>query len=344
MSKEIFYVGSFEDKLTVCTFDSETLEMDIVNTVPHEHRPAQLCLNRETNRLYTANENSDGPGGVSSYDITDPYAPVLTGDIKPGNNGPGFISLSPDGKYLAGGLYFNGLVELYSLDDDHNVKEVCDKYELNTTGPIFHELFGQIRPRSHCAVFLGDTGLLAATDYAGDRLLIFSYRGGKLRIVSEYQFPAGEEIRHIERSPIFSDIIYVNSESASKAYSIRINEKGDIKVLCECDTYRGSEKNETAAIIMSSDGRHLYVSNRGPNTLAVIDVTGDGEKIELKGELTDTVGYCRDIGFSKNEEFMLTASMFENRVYLHRMDRSTGMPVYTGKYITVGTPTNVTFI
>ncbi len=345
MSEYIFYVGSFEDRLTVCSFNDQTLEIKELSSIKHDHRPAQLYMNRAKTILYTANENSDGPGGVSSYDISNPLKPVLTGDIKPGNHGPGFVSLTKDEKYLVGASFFDGVAELFSLDENGAVKELVDSYQFTTTGTSKKDgTFGQGTPRCHCSFALKNSNLIAITDYSGDRLVCFEIKDGKLLLKSELDFKKGSAVRHITDCPYRDDLYYVLTEYGSELYSIKIDENGNMTVLDCCSTIENNSKNNsTAAIHTTKDGKYLYITNRGFDNIAVFEMHKNGEKLERIGFVRVGVGYSRDYCFTPGEEYMLVASMFEGRVYLHKMNKRTGMPEFTGKFIELPLPTNILF-
>ncbi len=343
--KYYFYVGSFENELSVCSIDTETLQMEKIGGIPHEFRPAQLSMNHDMTVLYTANENSDGPGGVSSYSLSEPLQPMLTGDIKPGNHGPAYAALTKDGKYLIGASFFDGVAELFRVDKTGAVKELIDSYQFETTGTACNDgTFGQGTPRCHCVYPLKNSNLIAITDYSGDRLTTFAIENEKLVLKTEYQFERGEATRFITDCPFRDDLYYVLAEYGSKVHVMQIDEIGNMKELC-CESTLEEEKkqNSTAAIKTTKDGKYLYVTNRGYDNIAVFEITNNGEKIERIGFVRTGVGYSRDFSFTPDEEYMLVASMFEGKIYLHKMNHRTGMPEPMGISMDIPVPTNIVF-
>lgn len=345
MSEYVFYVGSFDDRLSVCSFNSETEEISLIKNVEHKFRPAQLALSADKKVLYTANENSDGVGGVSSYDIRDSKNPVLTGDVKPGNHGPAYAAVTKDKKFLVGASFFDGVAELFSLNEDGSVKELVDTYQFTTTGTARNDgAFGQFTPRCHCAFPLKNSDFIAITDYSGDRLVLFDVKSGKFELISEIAFESGNAMRLIADCPFRDDLYYVLAEYGSLVYAVKIDPNGKMEIISKCSTLEESKiENSTAAIKTTADGKYMYVTNRGYDNIAVFEISNNGESLERIGFVRVGVGYSRDYSITPDGKYMLVASMFEGKIWIHKMNYRTGMPEPLGKCFDISLPTNISF-
>jgi 6-phosphogluconolactonase len=84
------------------------------------------------------------------------------------------------------------------------------------------------------------------------------------------------------------------------------------------------EFNGLAAIRLTSDGKFLYVSNRGHNSLAVYKVKTGGKSIELV-EIVKTEGDIpRDFNLAGNEHFIVVAHQDSDNLTLFKRNQTTG--------------------
>ncbi len=84
-----------------------------------------------------------------------------------------------------------------------------------------------------------------------------------------------------------------------------------------------TEHNGAAAIRISNDGRFVYVSNRGHNSLAVFEVL-DGE-LKLIQHLTTHGDFPRDFALDPTERFILVANQNTDNATLYTRDQETGL-------------------
>ena len=83
--------------------------------------------------------------------------------------------------------------------------------------------------------------------------------------------------------------------------------------------------NGGAAIRISSDGRFLYASNRGHNSIAVYAVSENGEAIE-RIQLISTEGDIpRDFDLDPSEDFVVVANQDSDNLTLYRRNQETGL-------------------
>ena len=82
--------------------------------------------------------------------------------------------------------------------------------------------------------------------------------------------------------------------------------------------------NGVAAIRISSDGKFLYASNRGHDSLAIYKVSPLGTKLEAIG-WTKTEGHIpRDFNFNKTEDYIIVAHQESDNLTLFLRDKNAG--------------------
>ena len=132
-----------------------------------------------------------------------------------------------------------------------------------------------------------------------DKIIVYDH---ELHRISEASVPAGEGCRHLDYSPD-GKFVYCANELGSSV-SVFAYENGLLKLL---DTYKAlpegfNGQNTAAAIRVSPDGKILYVSHRGHDSVCAFDIVG-GCRLE-NPEWTKIAGSSpRDFNFAGNYMF-----------------------------------------
>ena len=96
-------------------------------------------------------------------------------------------------------------------------------------------------------------------------------------------------------------------------------------------------KNTAADIHVSPNGKYLYMSNRGANSLAIYSIDKTG-MINLVGQ-QDTKGKTpRNFMIDLKGEFVLVANQDTDNIVTFKVDPKTGLLKYTGNQIKVPSP------
>ena len=94
--------------------------------------------------------------------------------------------------------------------------------------------------------------------------------------------------------------------------------------------------NLPSAIVLAGDGRHLYVANRGANTVATFAIGDDGVP-RMRGEVDCGGDWPRDIVIADNVLFV--ANQRSHTVVGFRLDSDSALPQRTGDVAEIGSPT-----
>ncbi|WP_432921986.1 lactonase family protein [Microbispora sp. CA-135349] len=273
--------------------------------------------------LYAVLER-DGDGGVAVFaDEPGEPAPRLLAEHSSGGSLPCHLALDPEGRWLAVANYGDGTVTAYRLGGDG----------MPEPGPLTfpHEGGGphpgrQEGPHAHQAVF-GPDGVLYVTDLGTDEVRRFlpgmrPHPGGPVRLAS------GSGPRHFLHH---EGHWYVTGEldGTVRVYDGEWREAGAVRA-------SGAEgENLPSHIALSADGRHLYVANRGPDTLAVFAVDGPG--LTMLAEVPAGGHWPRH--FAIDGDRLYVANQRSDTVAMLAL--KDGLPEPTGVALAVGTPSCV---
>ncbi|MFC9553472.1 lactonase family protein [Rhodococcus sp. NPDC056960] len=102
-------------------------------------------------------------------------------------------------------------------------------------------------------------------------------------------------------------------------------------------------ESTAAAIVISRDGRFVYVSNRGHDSVAVFGISPVGSL--LPPSFTDTAGHQpRFMTLDPAGSALYVANRKDDNIVLFVLDDATGRLDRHGDAITTGTPSCITFV
>ncbi len=338
-----FYVGTFTSEggtgILYCNLNQENSDIQLVETFKGVDNPAFLTISANNKYLYTVAESNDGY--ILAYEI------LANGTLKFINKqfsngaGPCFVNVSADGKWAAAANYGGGTVSFYPVDSNGAL--------LPATSVIVNQGSGadkvrQAVPRAHSARFSPFSNAVFSADLGTDQLDIFIIENGKL-VQGEQRYvkmEPGAGPRHIEFHPS-GKIIYVINELNSTITTVKLVngkwERGE-SVSTLPEGFDG--KSFCADIHISADGKYLYGSNRGHNSIAVFSVNEDG--LKLKTTVPVEGNWPRNFALSPNGRFLLVANQRSGNITVFRIDQNTGIPIFTGQELKTASPVCIEFL
>jgi 6-phosphogluconolactonase len=96
-----------------------------------------------------------------------------------------------------------------------------------------------------------------------------------------------------------------------------------------------NENNTAADIHISPDGRFLYASNRGHNSLVIYEIDGSTGRLTPVGHEPTRGGHPRNFMIDRKGEFVLVANRDDDNVVVFRRDGETGRLSYSGEQVEV---------
>ena len=197
---------------------------------------------------------------------------------------PCFITLAPDKRHLYTANYSSGDLAEIPLDGDGRIAGEARLIRHTGHGPTPR----QKSPHPHCALFDPAGKGLYVCDLGTDRIHVYDWtpgRGISTPAAAELPLPPGAGPRHLVFSPD-GNRLYVANELDSTAAAFLRDTQGEWRFKTAVPTLKnpGGVPNYPGAIKLSADGRTLFVTNRGDNSIAVFDAMPDGD-IKLRGTI-----------------------------------------------------------
>ena len=105
--------------------------------------------------------------------------------------------------------------------------------------------------------------------------------------------------------------------------------------------YTGS--NFCSEILVSADGKFVYVGNRLHDSIGIFSIGSAGE-LKYVGEEWTRGNYPRSFTFDPTGEFLYCGNQRADNVTVFQVDRKTGGLTFTGQYVPVGNPSHIVFL
>lgn len=254
------------DGITVCRVEDDGL-LAPVQVMGGLENPSFLALNRRRDRLYTVH----GDGSSCSVLAVEPgigRLRLLQTQSFGGRN-PVHLALDPLERHLVISSHLTGELMVLPVAEDGTLGPVEQRVALpGEPGPHRVE---QPFSKPHFNLFDPGGRFVVVPDKGLDRIFVFRFEHGRLSPaeVPSAQTREGSGPRNVVFDPVGRHLFAVNElDSTVTAYlfdtaSGALSAHQWLPLLA--DTYTGN--NRAAGIAISGDGRHLYVSNRGSDTI-----------------------------------------------------------------------------
>ena len=168
-------------------------------------------------------------------------------------------------------------------------------------------------------VYVPDLGQDAVVHYR------FDANSGKLEMVSRLKSAGGSGPRHMAFHSL-GRFAYVNNEIASTVDRLSIDlDDGSMRIVDTVSTLPVEFKgpSATAQILLSPDEQHLYVSNRGHDSIAIFAV-GEGGKLTAKGHVPSKGRSPRNFAIDPTGRWMAIVNRGGDNLVVYKVDPETG--------------------
>jgi 6-phosphogluconolactonase len=343
----IMYVGSYtagtSKGIYAWRFESDDGSLSPLGLMAETAQPAHLWIAPNGKTLYAVNWETSG--GVSSFHI-DPQSGALTFLNKTSSHGaqPNQVVVDPSGRVAVTVNYTSGSLAAYPLAADGRLGEAF-YVDQHTGKPLSREQPG---PRQHGIQFSKDDKYLFIADLGLDR--VYSYRfDAAAPSITPCDPPyanthAGAGPRRIQMSPD-GRFLYVDHETDSEV-SVFAIDGGHLKEIQVIGTVPRAAKsgNTTAEIMIADDGRHLYVGNRGDDSIAIFAVDLKAGTLSHRENVPSGGRTPRNIRFDPTGGWFFAANENGGNVTEFKVDRASGHLLPTGVTGAIDTPGGIYFL
>jgi 6-phosphogluconolactonase (cycloisomerase 2 family) len=353
LSREPIYVGAWQGtQIFAAWFDSETGALEPIGpvaditsnwTIKHATLPV----------LYVA--GNDLGGSVTPYAIDERTgalgavgAAIATAPANTASGGLAYIGIDARSGTLLVANFAAGLTATLPIARDGGLGAVASTVQDTGSGPSPR----QTGPHVHDAVVTPDGRYVLASDFGADRVFILNFDRERHTVSAEgvpgpgyYATAAGSGPRRVVFHP-GGRTAYLLSELSADIQTLDWDpERATLTLRQELstDTPGFTGTKSAAELAISADGRFVYVSNRGENTLLVYATDPRTGLLTLVQRVA--CGGVSPWSFSLHPSgrWLLVANLVSDTVNVFSVDRLSGRVTDTGAAVTIPSPDCITF-
>ena len=347
------YVGSFTtaerhsrgDGIHVYRRDSRTGAWSHVQHLGNLTNPSFLVLSRDQRFLYSAHGDESY---ATSYavDQSNGRLSALQRAATGGSNGA-HLALDPSGRFMLVANYATGTVAVLPTQQDGALADRVQLLELRgQPGPHRTE---QASSHPHQIVFDPTGHFVAVPDKGLDRIFVFGFdqASGRLRPTEQGSViaRAGSGPRHVAFHPKLPCAWVLNELSSSTTTYHWDAEHGVLQPVQMLPSLPAdfTGDNTAAEILVTADGRFVYCSNRGHDSIAVYAT-------DLKTGLLKSIGWVptegkgpRFMSLDPAGRFLYACNEQSDTIVTFRADAATGRLTPTGQVVHNASPVTIAF-
>ncbi len=346
MESQPFYVGTYTNGQSEGIYKYGLYEdgrLEMTGLMTKSENPSFLAFDQSRKFMLAVNEisNEQNVGYISSFRI-EKDSLILLGQQSSGGAHPCHIAVDKDG-YVVTANYTGGNLGLHHINEDGILTELLDVQQHEGKGSHWR----QEGPHAHSGWFTRD-GNIIAVDLGTNQLWFSEIDKVANKFipaeVTTFDLEEGAGPRHLAFHPV-NNWIYVANELTSSVSLLKVDaETGNYTIAQTISTLPDnfSEENTCADIHISSNGKFLYVSNRGHDSIAIFALDADSGSLTSVGHESTKGNTPRNFTISPDDNFLLVANQNSNNIVSFKIDDSSGALSYVDE-IEAPTPVCLVF-
>ena len=313
--------------------------------------PSFLALAPSRRYLYAVNEVGDfagtKSGAVSAFAVDQ-----RTGELRLLNQqaslgaDPCYVDVDAQGRFVLIANYTGGNVTVFPVERDGSLGKATDMKQGQGSSVNRERQEG---PHAHFIMLDSTNRFAYSCDLGTDKIMIFRFDARKGKLLPNeppwVQVKPGAGPRHLAFHPSGKYVFVLNELHSTVTAFTRDLEKGSLKERQTLATlpkdFTGT--NTSADIHVSLDGRFVYCSNRGHDSIAIFTIDPrDGALTSLGHESTRGMT-PRNFAIDPTGAFLLVANQKSDNIVVFRLDKKTGRLSSTGQVAQVPSPVCLKF-
>lgn len=336
------YVGTYakpdQDSIYGYYLNASTGELTRAMATKAGENPSFLTLDARQKHLYAVNEignfNGTKSGSVSAFSVNGKTGSLTLLNQQSSEGGsPCYISLDKTGKIVLAANYMGGNIVALPIQGSGQLSQAVgnEQHQGSSINKSRQEA-----PHAHCVITDPNNNYVFAVDLGLDQVLGYRLdaKTGQLSRAAQpaFQTVAGAGPRHLTFHPngrLAFLICELNSTIMALAYNANQGTFTEIQTLPTLPTDFTGE-SFCADVHISPNGKFLYGSNRGHDSIAVFSIdAGTGQMAPVQHVSTQGK-WPRNFAIDPSGSILLVANERSNDIFTYRIDPNSGQLTPTG--------------
>lgn len=349
-----FHVGTYSVRgsagIYTATLDSETGALSAPVVAAPANSPNWLTWHPRGKVLYAVGDRIDEAGKKGGGEVV-AYTPNADGTLTvrnrqpTGMSAPCHLGVDPTCSMLVGANYGEGAVLTFLLGAAGEIGPVAQTVNHEGSGPHAR----QKTPHAHGVTFDPTGTFVFIPDLGKDQIVGYRAIGPSARIeasaTATASTPAGAGPRHFAFHPNGKSAYSINELEATVTQFAWDAAAGTLKPLGTVKSLPAdvTVPNTSAEIAVHPNGKFLYASNRGHDSIAVfaLDAATGAPKL-IQNEASGGKA-PRNFAIDPSGRFIVSANQDGDRIISLKIDPETGRLTPTGSGIDVSAPVCILF-
>jgi 6-phosphogluconolactonase len=279
--------------------------------------PSYLALDPTRRHLYAANENDSADGGITALSIGADGKLTKLNHQTGSDKGFTYVAVDPSGKFVLGASYNGGSVSVFPIKADGSIGAEIDNVDFGADAKAHSIGFDQ-------------TGkyVLVPTLGAGQVQQLLLGEDGMLRpnTPPNVAAPSGAGPRHIAVHPN-GKLVFVANELNSTLTPYQLSADGKLTAGTTVSSLPAgfSGSNKGAHVELSPDGRFVYASNRGHDSIAVFAADQSSGALTLVEHESTRGKTPREFDVDPNGDVLIVANQDSASLSVYKIEENGGL-------------------
>ena len=360
----LVYVGTYTTKteskgIYSFQFDATTGKMTAPALAAESSDPSFVAVHPDGKYLYAVNE-AGKKSMVSAFAIDEASGKLtLLNQLPALGEDPCYISFDRSGKFVLIANYSSGNVAVFPILADGKLGE--HTAVLQDSGALGPDKERQEAPHAHWIEPSAHNRFVYVADLGLDRVLIYKFDAAKGTLTpgeanladtnsaAANPFSAMLKPGTGPRHAAFSrdgNFMYVLGEMQSSVTVFKNDARETFRQVQQISALPAgfSGRNDAAEIAIHPNGKFLYTSNRGHESIAVFTIDPKTGMLTLLADVPTGGKEPRHFAIDPTGQYLLAENQFSGNIVEFRIDAATGKLTATGAVLQVPSPVCVTFL
>jgi len=359
MPENLVYIGTYTERtpnaskgIYAARFDPATGKLSTPTLVAELENPSFVAVSRDRRFLYavsevgTADATGKKTGFVAAYSMGAGGKLTLLNRVPSNGADPCHSSVSRSGRTVAVANYTGGSTVSYLVKPDGSLGAITTDQHVGH-GPNKER---QEAAHAHSANFAAEDHLLLSCDLGADAVYMYQCDDAEGKIAprrpASVHVEPGSGPRHLAIHPSARYAYVINELTNSIGVFAFDPAKGTLVQRQSISTLPAGTAvaNTTAEVVVHPNGRFVYGSNRGHDSIAVFSVDARDGRLTAIGN-TPTGGKApRSFAIDPTGRWLLAANQLSNNINSFAIDPQKGTLTPTGATLAVAKPVCVLFV
>ena len=316
----------------IFSLDTESGELTAIDVAGGIESPSFLTIDSTQRYLYAGSEVTErSEHGVNAFAINPDNGKLtfLNHQSAMGSNAA-YVSIDKSNQYVLVANYSDGSVVLLPVEEDGSLAPASSThnhdYPIAGTVPSRQE-----SPHAHSILMDNSNHFALSCDLGLDKIIIYRLDTKENKLVPHepayFDMNPGAGPRHLAFHPD-NNYVYVANELDSTVSVLGFDaEAGRLSMIQTISTLpeNFAGDNWCSEILLSADGRFVYVANRGHNSLAIYAINEESGQLSFIAHQSTKGNTPRNFAIVPGGELLLAANQDSHNIVTFRINQDTGL-------------------